>query len=135
MSWKSASELSTNKLPEKWFVFGREKDGYETVKEGESIIGYLERMSHSEKHGSYIASLISENKDEKFLMFTPPNLKRQLEAVLENVGKSLVKITYEGRKEAVDLETNEPIVNEETGEVITYHSFKVEYDDTKRLEE
>lgn len=54
MPWKSASDLKSKKLPEKWFVFGREKDGYETVKEGESIVGFLERISHSEKHGSNI---------------------------------------------------------------------------------
>jgi len=67
-------------------------------------------------------------------MFAPPNLKRQLDAVLENVGKVLIKITYEGKKEAIDPDTKEPIINEVSGEVITYHSFKVEYDDSKVLE-
>ena len=134
MAWKNASDLQQEKLPEKWFVFGREKEGYETVKKGKSIIGYLQRINHSEKHNSYIVSLVSEDKSERYLMFAPPNLKRQIEAVLDNAGKVLVKITYEGKKEAVDPETKEPVVNEETGEIITYHAFKVEYDDSKSLE-
>ncbi len=126
MGWKSAVENVRDDKPEVWVVFGQEKDGYESLLEGEELIGYLEKIVESEKYNNPITSLISEDGSQRFLMFTPPNLERQLKEVLGRCdGKQvLVRIVYQGKKQAKGKD----------GTPISYHSFEVYYDDEKVLE-
>jgi len=126
MAWKKLYQERDGK-PEVWISIGKEKEGYEALLEGDSIIGFIERITQSEKFDQPIISLLSEDKSQRYLLFSPPNLTRQLNNLMELMnGKScLVKITYLGKKQAKNKE----------GLPITYHAFEVEYDDEKTLEE
>ena len=126
MAWKKLYQENRDDKPEVWISIGKERDGYEALLEGESIIGYIERITHSEKFNQPIVPLLSEDKSQRFLMFSPPNLTRQLNDLMDLVGgkSCLVKITYLGKKQAKNRE----------GIPITYHAFEIEYDDEKTLE-
>lgn len=127
MAWKKLYQEGRDDKPEVWISIGKERDGYEALLEGDSIVGFFERMTQSEKFNQPIVSLLSEDKSQRYLLFSPPNLTRQLNDLMELVdGKScLVKITYLGKKQAKNKE----------GVPITYHAFEVEYDDERILEE
>ncbi len=121
INWKRAVEPSRDNRPEVWVVFGQEKDGYESLLEGEELIGYLEKIVESEKYSNPIVSLISEDGSQRFLMFAPPNLERQLKEVMTKCDgkKVLVKIIYKGKEKAKGKD----------GTPISFHSFEVLYTD------
>ena len=127
INWKRAVEPSRDDRPEVWVVFGQKKDGYESLLEGEELIGYLEKIVESEKYNSPIASLISEDGSQRFLMFAPPNLVRQLKEVMAKCDgkKVLVKIIYKGKEKAKGKD----------GTPISFHSFEVLYTDELVLSE
>ncbi len=120
MAWKKLYYEKDDK-PEVWISIGKEREGYEALLEGDNIIGFIEKITYSEKFNQPIVSLLSEDKAQRYLMFAPPNLMRQLNDLMELMdGKSyLVRITYLGKKKAKNKE----------GLPITYHAFEIEYND------
>ncbi len=122
MAWKKLRQRES--YEEIWVSVGKEKEGYFTLKEGGELVGYFEKLNHSEKFDSPILNLVSEDKKTRYLLFASANLARQMEELEDKVGSGvLVRIIYKGKER-----------RERDGEEITYHSFEVEYDDERWLE-
>jgi len=126
MAWKKIEEKEKNEkqLKEIWVSFGKSPKGDVNVKvlhEGESVEGYLEKITKSPKYSQPIVSLILE--DVRYLMFAPKDLEKKIDGLLEEVDGKMVytRITFKGVRE---LENDKKL-----------YMFEVEYDDENTLEE
>lgn len=124
MAWKKVDVRSNEeKTDEVWVSFGKEPKGEvhaKVLKEGESIEGYIEKITKSAKFKQPIVSLINGNI--RYLMFAPRNLEKKIDSLLEEVEGKMVytRITFLEFKEDGDRKA---------------YSFEVEYDDENVLEE
>ena len=124
MAWKKVETKSNEeRLEEVWLSFGREPKGEvnaKVLKEGESIEGYIEKITKSTKYKQPIISLIRDNV--RYLMFAPKDLEKKIDALLEEVDGKMVytRITFLEVKEINDKKA---------------YLFEVEYDEENTLEE
>lgn len=122
MAWKKYRK--ENQVEDMWVSLGKEKEGYLTLREGQSIEGYFERLTESEKFDRPILSILNFDKSLRYLLFAPPQLTKIMEDLEQKYGTGIaVRLTYLGKKE----------YKREDGEVITYHAFDAEYDEENRL--
>lgn len=124
MAWKKVEVKDEKHLDEVWVSFGKEPKGDVNAKvlnEGESIEGYIEKITKSTKFKQPIVSLISG--DIRYLMFTPKDLEKKIDSLIEEVDGKMVytRITFTGIKEL--------------DEDRKAYTFEVEYDDENILEE
>lgn len=106
-------------------TFGRNKEGYLCLTEGQSLRGYFEKMVVTEKYSQPLVFLLSEDRKERYMIFAPRELVEQIAWVEENYGKGVwTEIVYNGKKSAYSKQSGKPYA---------YHEVEVYVETDERL--